>query len=169
MSTEQIRDAISKAAQTLTEQPEKARREDAPALCELEDGLRFRITGPGGELIHTDMPPGVGGGATAPRPGWLMRAALASCNATCIAMRAAQCGIELSHLEVTVSSWTNRRAFLGLDDSVSAGMQPLRLHVKISAPDTPEEELRSLVRWANAHSPVGCTDLSALEVDVQVD
>ena len=168
MSTTQIREAVEAASKVLSEQPEKARGETTPAVAVVEDGLKCRVTGPSGETVHTDMAAGVGGGDSAPQPGWLMRAGLASCNATCIALRAAQCGIELSELEVTVSGQVDKRGMLGVDDSVAAGVNPLRLHVKVGAPDTSEKELRDLILWAKSHSPVGCTDLSSAEVDIQI-
>ena len=101
-------------------------------------------------------------------PGWFMRAALASCNATVIAMRAAQCGITLSALEVTVSSESDSRGMLGLDERVSAGMKALRMHVKTRAPGARPEELRELVDWAASHSPVGCTDMAVAPVETEV-
>ena len=104
MSSVQIREAVGKVSRVLADQPEKAHVKNAPATANLVDGLKCLVTGPAGETLQTDMPAGVGGGATAPNPGWLMRAALASCNATCIALRAAKRGINLAKLEVTVSS-----------------------------------------------------------------
>lgn len=169
MSTVRIREAIEKVSTALAQQPEKARVKNAPATAIVEDGLRCRVTGPAGELIHTDMPPGMGGAASGPNPGWLMRAALASCNATGIAMRAAKVGFNLTKLEVSVSSETDSRGMLGLDESVSAAMKPLRMHVKISAPEASAEELQNLVHWVCSHSPVGCTDPSAATVEVQVE
>lgn len=169
MSSVQIRAAIEKVAKAIAEQPEKARVKNPPATASLVDGLKCQVTGPAGEATVTDMPAGVGGGASAPSPGWFMRAALASCNATCIAMRAAKRGINLARLQVTVSSETDNRGLLGIDDDVSAGMRPLRVHVRIRAPGTPGEELSELVREACSHSPVGCTDATSAQVDVQVD
>ena len=169
MSNERIREAIEKTARVIAEHPEKARVRNAPAIAVVEDGLRCRVTGPAGELLHTDMPPGMGGGGSAPNPGWLMRAALASCNATGIATRAAKAGINLTKLEVSVSSETDSRGVLGLDESISAAMRPLQLNVKISAPGIPAEELRNLVQWVCSHSPVGTTDVSAASVDIQIE
>ena len=169
MSTEKIRQAIAKVAEVLAEHPEKARVKNAPATALLEDGLRCRVTGPAGELIHTDMPAGMGGGASAPNPAWFMRAALASCNATGIATQAAKLGIDLEKLEVTVSSETDSRGVLGLDEAVSAEMKPLQIHVKISAPQASVEDLEKLVTWVCSHSPVGCTDPNTATLDVQVE
>lgn len=169
MSSAHIREAIEKAARTIAEQPERARISNPPATASLVAGLKCRVTGTKGEATETDMPVGVGGGASAPNPGWFMRAALASCNATCIAMRAAKRGIELASLEVTVSSETDNRGLLGIDDGVFAGMRNLRVHVRISAPGTPERELSALVHEACSHSPVGCTDATSAQVDVKVE
>jgi len=58
---------------------------------------------------------------------------------------------------------------LGLDESLSAGMKPLRMQVKISAPGASADELPNLVHWVCSHSPVGCTDPSAATIDVQVE
>jgi uncharacterized OsmC-like protein len=169
MSTAKIREAIAKAAEVLAEHPEKARVRNAPATAHLEEGLRCRVTGPAGELIHTDMPPGMGGGASAPNPAWFMRAALASCNATGIATRAAKLGINLAKLEVSVSSETDSRGVLGLDESVSAAMRPLQVQVTISAPQASAEDLKRLVEWVCSHSPVGCTDPNTATVDIRIE
>ena len=169
MSSTQIREAIEKVSKVLTEKPEKARIKNPAATASLVDGLKCQVTGLAGEELHTDMPAGVGGGASAPNPGWLMRAALASCNATCIAMRAAKCGANLAKLEVTVTSESDNRGMLGLSENVSAGLQDLRVHVRISAPGTSAEELDELVHWACSHSPVGCTDTPSALVDVKVE
>ena len=169
MSSVQIREAIEKVSKVLTEKPEKARIKNPPATASLMDGLKCQVTGPAGERLQTDMPAGVGGDATAPNPGWLMRAALASCNATCIAMRAAKRGVNLAKLEVTVSSESDNRGMLGLDENVSAGLQDLLIHVRISAPGTSAEDLGELARWGCSHSPVGSTDAPSAKVQVQVE
>ena len=169
MSSVQIREAIEKTSKMLGAQPEKGRVKNPPATASLVEGLKCRVTGAGNELLQTDMPAGVGGTASAPTPGWVMRAALASCDATAIAMHAAKRGISLAALEVTVTSESDNRGMLGLDETVSAGLQAMCLNVKISAPGTGARELEELVRWACAHSPVGCADLGAAQVVVQVE
>lgn len=84
-----IRSAIEEASRRLTEHPEAAAATDAPATAVREEGLRFRVDGPAG-AVTSDMSNAVGGGVTAPTPGWLLRAALASCDATLVAMEAAR-------------------------------------------------------------------------------
>ena len=107
MTSERIRSSIEAAMKYLIEHPEQARYSDSPATATLVEGLLVRVDGPSGETLDTDMPQSVGGGGTGPSPGWIFRAALASCEATLIAMRAAVQGVELKLLEVIVDSkWT---------------------------------------------------------------
>jgi uncharacterized OsmC-like protein len=152
MGTEQIRSAVEKAIGYVTEHPDEARYTDSAATATLEDGLRCVVTGPGGESVGTDMPPSVGGGGSAPSPGWLFRAALASCTATLLAMRAAQLRVDLSGLEVTVDSQSDDRGILGIDDAVPAGPISLRVHVRSTGND--QGRLLELAQWAIAHCPV---------------
>jgi uncharacterized OsmC-like protein len=170
MSTTGLREALESIARVIEEQPEKARATGNPATAHLEQGLRMSVTGPNGESLYTDMPVAVGGGATAARPGWLLRAAVASCTATVIAMRAARLGISLDLLEVSVDSVSDNRGMLGLDDRVSAGMSSIRARVRLSARDASPEQLRELAAWGDAHSPVGCTvrNLPDFRVEVEI-
>ena len=115
MSTERIRQAIDGATDYLRAHPDDARSTDSAATATVVDGLVVRVTGPGGESITTDMVPSVGGTASAPSPGWLLRAAEASCVATLIAMRAASLGVTLDTLDVTVDSESDDRGILGID------------------------------------------------------
>jgi uncharacterized OsmC-like protein len=170
MSASIIRDAIEKTSRFIAEQPEKARSKNAPATARLLDGLRCEVTGPKGETVHTDMPPAMGGAASAPNPGWFLRAAMASCTATAIAMRAAKLGVDLTTLEVTVESTSDNRGILGLDDKVSAGLSSIATRVRIGARNVPPDRLRDLAQWGDEHSPVACTARSspgyALEVEI---
>ena len=156
MSSDGIRVATEAVAKAIAENPEKARVKNASATATLRDKLNVRVTGPRGEAVETDMPPAMGGAAAGPNPGWLLRAGLASCHATVIAMRAAQLGIALSRLEVTVESESDNRGMLGLDEKVSAGLSALRTHVSIAG-NAGADQLKDIVQWADRHSPVSCT------------
>jgi len=152
-----IREAIEKTSAAIAAQPEKAHSRNAPATARLLDGLRCEVKGPKGETVRTDMPPAMGGAASAPNPGWLLRAAVASCTATAIAMRAAKLGIDLTTLEVTAESSSDNRGILGLDEKISAGLSQLTVRVKIGATGMPAAGLRELAEWGDRHSPVACT------------
>ena len=99
----------------------------------------------------------MGGQASAETPGWHMRAGLASCIATMIATRAAQLGISLKLLEVTILSEVDYRGVLGLDDLIAPSMSNLRPQVKIAAEGVSSAALIDLVRWGEQHSPVART------------
>lgn len=168
MSTPKIREAIDTLSAALSAEPAKARAKNAPATARLNEGLQFEVTGPYNARIVTDMPPAMGGAATGPNPGWFLRAALASCTATSIAMRAARLGIKLDTLELTVESESDARGLLGIGD-VSAALNPVRTKVKIRGNAAPEV-LRELATWGDAHSPVGCTlrQTTGCSLDVEV-
>ena len=170
MSATSIRAAIENISAAISADPEKARSKNAPATARLTAGLQCELSGPYNERLITDMPPAMGGAASGPNPGWLLRGALASCTATVIAMRAAKLGVDLGSLEVTVESDSDNRGILGLDENFSAGLASVRMKVKISAPAASPEALREIVDWADAHSPVGCTMRQApgCSLDVEV-
>lgn len=163
-----IRQAIDKLGAAITADPAKARAKNAPATARLMAGLQCELTGPYNERLKTDMPPAMGGSASGPNPGWLFRGSLAACTATVIAMRAAQLGVTLTELEVTVESESDNRGLLGLDASVTAGLGHLRTRVKIAG-DAPADALREIVAWSDAHSPVGCTVRNGTAATVEVE
>jgi uncharacterized OsmC-like protein len=154
MANDAIRTAIQAASDYLTQHPEQARSTDSAATATLVDGLVVRVTGPNGATITTDMVPSVGGTATAPSPGWLLRAAEASCVVTLIAMRAAMLGVALDVVEVTVDSVSDDRGLLGLDDNVPAGPLSGRVAVRLTSAATDPTALEEIAHWGVTHCPV---------------
>jgi len=154
MRSEEIRTAVSSVTDHYVSHPREAESEDKPARAVLESGLRVRVEGPGSWSITTDMPSALGGEGSAPSPGWLRRAAQAACEATMIAIRAAQEGLELGSLEVVVSSISDDRGMLGIIEGVHAGPSESSARVTISAGQASAEKLQKVIEWAEAHSPV---------------
>ena len=150
---ETIRSAIAQASSYLVEHPDAAKSTDAAATAVLEQGLRFRVDGPA-QSLTTDMSKSVGGGASGPTPAWLMRAALAACDATLVAMEAARDGIELTDLEVSVESESDFRGVLGVDPAVQPGPVSMRVGIRLAATDATEDQLRAIVERAESRSPV---------------
>jgi uncharacterized OsmC-like protein len=168
MGEADIAKAIASARSYLTEHREEARYRDSPAIASLESGLRMRVEGPDGAPIITDMVTGVGGGGTAPGPGWMFRAAHASCIATLIAMRAAEEEIALEGLQVTVDSESDDLGILGIDDGVPAGPLSVRVVIAITpAAGADPEAVRRVVDYGVAHCPVH--DLVQRAVPVELD
>lgn len=161
-----IADAVAGASAYLTAHPDEARYRDSSATARLEQGLVVSVTGPGGESARTDMPTGIGGTATVPSPGWLLRAAEASCVATLIALRDAATGVTLESVEVTVDSESDDRGILGLDPAIPAGALSVRVVANVKAAGLSAEATEGLIRWAVDHCPVIDTVRRAVPVEV---
>lgn len=169
MTTANIRQALETLSHLIAEQPAMAVTKNVPATARLLEGLRCEVKGPNGESAYTDMPPTVGGTASAPSPGWLFRASLASCTTTTIALRAARLGIALTTLEVTAESDSDHRGLLGLDDKISASLSPITIRIRIGASGITADQLRELALWGDRHSPIACTARSAPNCSVEVE
>jgi uncharacterized OsmC-like protein len=168
MGQREIGAAINAAIDYLNANPADARYTDSPATATLRDteSLAVDVSGPQGARLTTDMPTSVGGGNTATSPGWYLRAAEASCVATLIAMRAAQLGVGLTSVEVTVDSESDDRGILGADASVPGGPLSTRVAAKVmGAAD--HDELAAIVHWAVEHCPV--TDAVRRAIPMTVD
>jgi uncharacterized OsmC-like protein len=163
-----IRESIINVRSALEAKADAGPAPDRPATAVIEDGLRCRAEGGDGWAVVTDMPAPVGGGSTAPTPGWLIRAALASCAATTIAMRAAELEIHLTRLEVRAESETDMRGLLGAGNGVDPGPVCARLRVDLAAEGADEQQLEELVRWADSHSPVGDCLRRAVAVALEI-
>lgn len=168
MSLDDIRTALERATDYLSANPADARSTDSVAVARVVDGLVMEVTGPGDLVIRTDMVPSVGGSASEPSPGWLLRAAEASCVATLIVMRAAMLGIHLDDLEVTVDSESDDRGLLGIDDSVRAGPLSGRVAVRLVAAGVDDSTLTELAHWGVAHCPVCDAVERAVPMSVEV-
>jgi len=160
MSAQYVADAMQRAEAVLRRRPDMGMHDDSPAVASWRGSTRI-ITGNGSGIeIQTDMPTELGGTGDQVTPGWLMRAGLAACTATRIAMGAAAAGIELTKLELRASSRSDTRGLLGMTESdgsqVGAGPHDLQLHVTIAARGVPVEQLRALVEESHRCSPVPC-------------
>lgn len=169
MSNLRARESLDRARRLFLEKPAAAKKPNATATAVWRDGLSCEVTGPSGEKATTDMPEPMGGSGAACNPGWLLRAGMASCSATAIAMRAALSGIELRSLEVTVQSESDARGLVGIPD-VPTTLGGLRMSIRIGADGVDAEKLRELAAWGETHSPVSCTlrERPPVAVDVVV-
>lgn len=163
-----IRAAIEKAIGYLSEHPEEARYTDSVAKASLQDSLRVEVEGPDGESIVTDMPRGVGGLAEHPSPGWLFRAAVASCVASTVAMEAAREGIDLEALDVEVDSESDDRGILGMDPNAPAGPSSMRIHITAAATGVDPERVTEVVAAGAARCPVCDATKRPVEVNVEI-
>jgi uncharacterized OsmC-like protein len=168
--TSSIATAIAAARQHLAEHPDHAVGPDPAATARLVEGLRVDVEGPKGWHVSTDMSTSLGGGGSAPSPGWLLRAAVASCDAVLVAIQAAEEGVRLTHLEAEVTSESDDRGLVGGAD-VPAGPLHVNLQVRLATGDGLDEgALAALVARALRRSPVSeaLGRVVPVEVDVKV-
>lgn len=163
----EIRSAIEGAVEYLTRHPEEARYTDSVARATMRDSLRVDVVGSDGERLTTDMPSSIGGRGEEPSPGWLFRAALASCVASTVAMEAARSGIELSSLEVEVDSESDDRGILGIDPRVPAGPLTASVRIRASAHGEASGGLREILETGVRRCPV--FDATRRDVEVVLD
>jgi uncharacterized OsmC-like protein len=164
-----IRESMENAVRYLSEHPQEARYTDSVARARLGEALRVEVEGPKGERIVTDMPNAVGGRAEEPSPGWLFRAAIASCVASTIGMEAARDGVVLTSLEVEVDSESDDRGILGMDEAVPAGPLSTRVRMRAQAEGVEEVPLRELLARGAGRCPVCDATKRAVEVSLEIE
>lgn len=164
-----IRESIEKAVGYLTEHPEEARYTDSYARANLGESLTVEVEGPNGEHITTDMPPAVGGIGESPSPGWLFRAAIASCVASTIGMEAARQDVALTSLEVVVDSVSDDRGILGMDPTAPVGPLSTRIRIRASADDVEDDRLREILETGALRCPVCDASKRAVDVSVEIE
>jgi len=158
MTMEDIATAMQRVQSILKRKPAAGVHDDAPATARWQTGLRIAASHANGAQVLTDMPTELGGSGDQVTPGWLLRAGLASCLATRIAMGAAATGIELTFLEVVASSRSDARGLFGMPEvsgePVSAGPRDVQLVVRISAAGVSAKVLQELAEDSDRCSPV---------------
>lgn len=166
----EIKESMENAVRYLTEHPDEARYTDSFARARLGEALQVEVEGPSEERIITDMPAGIGGRAEVPSPGWLFRAAVASCVASTIGMEAAREGVTLTFLEVEVDSESDDRGILGMEDGVPAGPLSMRTRITARGPEeTDEGQLRELLERGAARCPSFDATKRAVDVRLEID
>lgn len=173
MAATQIAAAMQRVESVLSRRPEKGLHDDTPAAARWDGGTRVVSRSDDGTEIVTEMPPEMGGAGGAPTPGWLLRAALASCAVTRIAMAAAVEGITLTALEARAHSRSDLRGLLGMADAdgtmVTAGPGEVRLVVQIGAAGVAPERLQALVQHSCRCAPVSQAMADAVAVALHVE
>ena len=173
MSAEYVADALERAEVVLRRRPDMGMHDDSPAVARWRGSTRIITSNGSGIEIPTDMPTELGGTGDQVTPGWLLRAGLAACTATRIAMGAARDGIELAKLELRATSRSDTRGLLGMAESdgspIGAGPQDVQLHVTIAALGVPAEKLRALVEECHRCSPVPCAIQEETPVGLHIE
>jgi uncharacterized OsmC-like protein len=173
MAAQEIAAALQRLKSVLRRRPQAGLHDDAAATARWDGGMRVIASHENGTKVLTDMPPELGGGGGQVTPGWLLRAGVASCTATCIGMAAAAEGIALEALEVQARSRSDARGMLGLEDGdgepVNAGPRDMQLIVRICARGVSAPRLRALVEESYRRSPMACALESRVPVALNIE
>jgi uncharacterized OsmC-like protein len=146
---------------------------DEPAVARWEQGLRVVSRHANGAHIATDLPRELGGQGDGVTPGWLLRAALASCLATRIAVEAAARELVITQLEVVAASESDARGLFGMTNDagerIPAGPRAVQLRVRVAAPNVAVETLRTMIEDSYSCSPVQSAVERAVPVSLRID
>jgi uncharacterized OsmC-like protein len=173
MTAEMISQAVRRVRAVLSRRPQAAMHADKPAIARWRQDVRVVCAHESGTQIATDLPVELGGTGDQITPGWLLRAALASCLATRIAMGAAADGIALTRLEVLATSTSDVRGLLGITSDLGEQIAPepreVRLSVRIGAPCVPREKVQALIDESHRCSPVSAALANAVPIFLQIE
>lgn len=143
-----VRGALAKAVQA------------DPTAASATFSARGTSTGPvsttiaiGRHTIHTDEPSHLGGKDTAPNPVQYALVALISCQILSFRFWAAQLGVQVDDLDVSVETRLDGRGFFGLDEQTRPGFGRVTMAVQVSGPETPER-YADVQAAVEAHCPV---------------
>ena len=173
MAAQDIAAALERVEAVFERRPESALHDDPPGTVRWEGGLRAVASHANGKQVCTDMPAELGGTGDQVSPGWLLRAGVAACATTSIAMVAAREGITLASLEVQAGSRSDSRGMLGMADAegepVFPGPLGMDIQVRISAPGVSAERLRALVERGHGSAPMSAALRSAIPMTLAID
>jgi uncharacterized OsmC-like protein len=145
-----IRAITDRNIQLLTAKPSRGYLTCA-TRARLVDGLRCEVEEGPWKLV-ADLPGKLGGEDTAPTPGVLGRAALASCLTMGIAIWAARLAAPIRSLEVDVEADFDARGELGMGPDIPAGYSEVRYAVTIES-EAPKSVLDEVIELAERNSP----------------
>lgn len=173
MTAATIASALQRARRVFGARPDAAIHPDQPAIARWEQGMRVVCRHASGPQVATNMPAELGGEGDQVSPGWLLRAAMASCLATRIVMEAAEREIVVTRLEVEAASTSDVRGLLGMTDAAGKRLpaEPLdvTLQVRIAASNVPADRLQALVADSFRCSPVSAAVERSIPVSLLVD
>jgi uncharacterized OsmC-like protein len=122
-----------------------AAAEGVPTSCSVDLGRA---------LYEAQAHPGVGGPGTGACSGDLLLGALAACAQLTCQMVATSMGIDFRSVEVHVEGDLDLRGTLGVDKSVTAGFEEIRVRFDVDAPEASTEELDSLLEKTERYCTV---------------
>jgi uncharacterized OsmC-like protein len=116
--------------------------------------------------IRSGAHPAVGGDGDVPCSGDLLLAALAACQETTVRMVAANMGIDLEKLEISVEADWDPRGTLAMGKEFPVGITAIRAHTRVVVRgDEREERAKRLLQSAERY----CVILQTLQTGVPIE
>jgi uncharacterized OsmC-like protein len=132
---------------------------DVPVMCSVDIG---RAT------YEAQAHGGVGGPGTGACSGDLLLGALAACAQLTCQMVATSMGIPFRSIAVSVEGDLDLRGTLGVDKSVGAGFEQIRLRFDVDAPEADADQLESLHEKTERYCTVLQTLVSPPAIETQM-
>ena len=148
---QRISAALQRLNGTLARRPDFGHHTGS-SVTTLVEGLRCETVA-SGWTIASDLRPALGGEGSAPTPSVLVSSALGACLAMGYQLRAAEHGIELSSVRVTVETDSELGGMLRCDAAVPPGFTEIRYRVELESP-AGTSDLERIVDLADRLSPV---------------
>jgi uncharacterized OsmC-like protein len=131
----------------------------APVSCSVDIGRA---------VYEAQAHPGVGGPGTGACSGDLLLGALAACAQLTCQMVATAMEVPVRDITVRVEGDLDLRGTLGIDKSVGAGFEAIRLRFDIDAPESNPEQLASLHEKTERYCTVLQTLVSPPTIETQI-
>jgi uncharacterized OsmC-like protein len=132
---------------------------DAPVTCSVDIGRA---------LYEAQAHPGVGGPGTGACSGDLLLGALAACAQLTCQMVATAMGIPARSIAVHVEGDLDLRGTLGVDKSVGAGFERIRVRFDVDAPEATPDQLAALLDKTERYCTVLQTLVSAPAIETRM-
>ncbi|NKY43477.1 OsmC family protein [Nocardia cerradoensis] len=146
-----LNDIVDATAQAVAGDPAKA--QVLFSAAGIAEGAVGSAVTAGTYTVRVDEPAALGGAGTAPNPVEFYLAALISCQVVTYRFWAQRLGIVVDDLRIDAEGDLDVRGFFGLDDTVRAGFQQVRVTVHIDGPE-PAQRYAELQAAVDAHCPV---------------
>lgn len=122
---------------------------------------------PAAFVFSNDEPPVLLGQDRGANPAEFVLHAMAGCITTTLVYHAAARGIAVTSVSTRFEGDIDLRGMLAMDPAMRAGYQGIRVEIAVDA-DAPAPQLRELVAFAMAHSPVFNTVMNPVPVAVSM-
>jgi len=152
-----LRETQAPLKQRYREDPDASRITLRASASETETPISCSVA-VGQAVSEAQAHSGVGGAGTAACSGDMLLGALAACAQLTCQMVATSLGIETERIEVEVEGDLDLRGTLGVDKSVPAGFEAIRLSFDVEAPNATDEQIASLLEKTERY----CTVLQTL-------